>query len=77
MTPSIIRYHRQGLLLMSDVVIKDVPDDIIAALDALANRLGLSRNEYLRRRLAQDARAAKTPSGRGDTAPINRAWEGG
>ena len=40
---------------MTDVLIRDVPDDVIAALDAHAGRLGLSRSEYLRRRLAQDA----------------------
>lgn len=62
---------------MSDVVIEDVPDDVIAALDALADRLGLSRNEYLRRRLVQDARAVKTPRGPGSGAVLNRAWEGG
>lgn len=28
---------------------------MVAALDAHASRLGLSRSEYLRRRLAQDA----------------------
>jgi ribbon-helix-helix CopG family protein len=32
-----------------------VPDEVVAAVDARAARLGLSRNEYLRRRLAQDA----------------------
>jgi hypothetical protein len=40
---------------MSDVLIRDVPDDVLAAIDARARRLGLSRTEYLRRRLAQDA----------------------
>jgi hypothetical protein len=40
---------------MTDMLIRDVPDDIIAALDAHAGRLGLSRSEYVRRRLAQDA----------------------
>jgi hypothetical protein len=40
---------------MTDVLIRDVPDDVIAALDAHAGRLGLSRSEYVRRRLAQDA----------------------
>jgi plasmid stability protein len=40
---------------MTDVLIRGVPDDVIAALDARARRLGLSRSEYLRRRLAQDA----------------------
>ncbi len=37
------------------MLIRDVPDDVIAALDAHAERLGLSRSEYVRRRLAQDA----------------------
>jgi hypothetical protein len=46
---------------MSDVLIRDVPDDIIAALDSHAGRLGLSRSEYLRRRLAQDAAAPGSP----------------
>jgi len=40
---------------MTDMLIRDVPDDVIAALDAHARRLGLSRSEYVRRRLAQDA----------------------
>ncbi len=40
---------------MTDVLIRDVPDDVVAALDAHAGRLGLSRSEYVRRRLAQDA----------------------
>jgi plasmid stability protein len=42
---------------MTDMLIRDVPDDVIAALDARASRLGLSRSEYVRRRLAQDAAA--------------------
>jgi hypothetical protein len=40
---------------MADVLIRDVPDDVLAAVDAHAVRLGLSRSEYVRRRLAQDA----------------------
>jgi plasmid stability protein len=39
---------------MTDVLVRDVPDDVVAALDARAARLGLSRSEYLRRRLAQE-----------------------
>jgi hypothetical protein len=48
-----MRYHEEAK--MTDVLIRDVPDDVIAALDAHAGRLGLSRSEYVRRRLAQDA----------------------
>ena len=46
---------------MTDMLIRDVPDDVIAALDAHAGRLGLSRSEYVRRRLAQDASLAGSP----------------
>jgi len=37
---------------MVDVLVRDVPDDVVRALDARAGRLRLSRSEYLRRRLA-------------------------
>jgi Ribbon-helix-helix protein, copG family len=53
---------------MTDVLIRDVPDDVIAAVDARAGRLGLSRSEYVRRRLAQDAVAAASPVSTRDLA---------
>lgn len=40
---------------MADVLVRDVPDEVLAAVDAHAARLGLSRVEYIRRRLAADA----------------------
>ena len=46
---------------MTDMLIRDVPEDVIAALDAHAGRLGLSRSEYVRRRLAQDAALTRSP----------------
>ena len=46
---------------MADLLVRDVPDDVVAALDAHAARLGLSRSEYVRRRLAQDAATPGTP----------------
>jgi hypothetical protein len=73
---------------MTDVLIRDVPDDIIAAVDAHASRLGLSRSEYLRRRLAQDAvasgsavtvqdlvRFAEVFGDLADPDVMSRAWE--
>ncbi|HEU5003859.1 MAG TPA: antitoxin [Actinomycetota bacterium] len=36
-----------------DVLVRDVPDEIVAALDEQASRLGISRTEYLRRRLGE------------------------
>jgi len=39
---------------MTDVLIRDVPDDVLAAIDAKATKAGLSRSEYLRRTLARE-----------------------
>ena len=43
---------------MADVLIRDVPDAVLARIDAHAARLGISRVEYIRRRLAADAATA-------------------
>jgi plasmid stability protein len=53
---------------MTDMLIRDVPDDVIAALEAHASRLGLSRSEYVRRRLAQDAGVSDSPVTTADLA---------
>lgn len=53
---------------MTDVLIRDVPDDVIAAVDARARRLGLSRSEYVRRCLAQDAAVGQDPVSTNDLA---------
>lgn len=44
---------------MADILIRDLPDDVLAAIDAKARRVGLSRTEYIRRTLSRE---------RGDTA---------
>ena len=73
---------------MSDVLIRDIPDQVLAAVDAQAARLGISRSEYIRRRLAQDA-ARTTPAvssedlrdfadafaDLADPSVMDRAWE--
>lgn len=72
---------------MTDILIRDVPDDVIAAIDAKAQRLGLSRTEYLRRALARERGApapevsvadltafATTFADLGDPEVIDRAW---
>ena len=53
---------------MADALIRNVPDEVVAALDAHARRLGISRSEYVRRRLAQDAAAVNSPVRVGDLA---------
>jgi len=73
---------------MTDVLIRGVPDDVAAALDAAARRLGISRTEYLRRELARLATSdagpvtadalrefATTFVDLGDTELMRRAWE--
>lgn len=72
---------------MSDLLIRAVPDDVLAAIDARASRLGLSRADYLRRQLARDAAVAEgsvrvedlasfaaTFADLADAAVMSRAW---
>jgi hypothetical protein len=73
---------------MTDMLIRDVPDDVIAALEAHARRLGLSCTEYVRRKLAQEAavtdssvsttdlaRFADTFSDLADPDVMSQAWQ--
>ena len=46
---------------MTDVLIRDLPDDVVQALDAQARRLGLSRAEYLRRQMVRAAAGSSEP----------------
>lgn len=39
---------------MTDILIRDVPDEVLAAIDAKAKLVGLSRTEYLRRTLDRE-----------------------
>jgi plasmid stability protein len=73
---------------VTDIVVRDVPDDVVAALDARASRLGLSRSEFLRRRLAREALEQASPvtvadldyfastfADLGDSEVMKGAWE--
>lgn len=72
---------------MADLLIRDVPEEVVAAVDLGARRLGLSRSEYVRRMLAQDAtrpggpvtvadlsRFAETFADLGDPEVMRQAW---
>jgi len=61
---------------VSDVLIRDVPDDVLAGLDARAAELGLSRVEYIRRRLAQDARTQRVRVTTDDLRRLGQAAAG-
>jgi hypothetical protein len=47
--------------MMTDLLVRDVPDHVVAAIDAKAKRLGLSRTEYLRRQITRAATEATGP----------------
>jgi hypothetical protein len=61
-------------VVMTDVLIRDVPDEVLAAVDARAGRLGLSRSEYVRRRLAQDAAAPEAAVTAADLARFGEVF---
>jgi hypothetical protein len=61
---------------VSDVLIRDIPDDVLAGLDARAAELGLSRVEYIRRRLAQDAGMTRVAVTRDDLHRLGQAVAG-
>lgn len=39
---------------MTDILIRGVPDEVVAAIDDKARHVGLSRTEYLRRALERE-----------------------
>ena len=48
------------LASMTDILIRNVPDEVVAVLDANAQRAGVTRAEYLRRVLAEQQGRALT-----------------
>jgi len=58
---------------MPDILIRDLPEHVVLAIDANAQRLGLSRNEYLRRTPATEARPVLVQLSR---SPISSARPG-
>ena len=72
---------------MTDILIRGVPDDVLAAIDAKAKRVGLSRTAYLRRALERErvpdpgpvsveqlARVAQLASDLDDPDVMSNAW---
>ncbi len=57
---------------MPDVLVRDVPLEVVSALDATAKRLGLSRADYLRRELRRLASSTEVPV---TVADLQRAGE--
>jgi hypothetical protein len=73
---------------MADVLIRGISDEVLAELDARAVKLGVSRTEYIRRRLTQDTayptvavevtdlqHFSKTFADLADADVMSRAWD--
>lgn len=72
---------------MADVLIRNLPDEVLAAIDLRAKRLGLSRAAYLRRTLDREriglgepltvdhlAMAAELAADLSDASVMDDAW---
>ncbi len=58
---------------MPDVLIRNIPAEDLALLDEHAARLGVSRTEFLRRQLHQEARRTATTVTAADLTEISSA----
>lgn len=59
---------------MADILITDVPDHLLAAVNARALGMGLSRDEYVRRLLAADASVSGAPVTAEDLRAFGRTF---
>jgi Antitoxin FitA-like, ribbon-helix-helix len=53
-------------VIMADLLIRNVDDDVVRGLDAAAERLGISRNEMLRREMVNLSRRSSRSVTRAD-----------
>lgn len=60
---------------MANILIRDVPDDVIASIDGRAARLGISRSEYIRRQWIQDAARGNSSVTVGDLAAFAATFQ--
>lgn len=65
----IMRYQE---VPMPDLLIRNVPSEDVAALDNQARTAGLSRSDFLRRQLHQQAQRAVTPVTRADFIKLDQ-----
>jgi metal-responsive CopG/Arc/MetJ family transcriptional regulator len=61
---------------VTDILIRDVPEDLVDLIDRNARRLGISRSEYLRRALARERSSEATPTTDADLERIADRFAG-
>jgi plasmid stability protein len=59
---------------VADILIPDIPEDVIAAIDVKAQRLGLSRADYLRRVLTRERDAQPVEVSVADLASFSETY---
>ena len=61
---------------MTDILIRDVPEDLIELIERNSRRLGISRSEYLRRTLARERSTDSEPTTAADFERVSERFAG-
>jgi Ribbon-helix-helix protein, copG family len=61
---------------MTDILIRDVPEDLVGLIDRNARRMGISRTEYLRRALARERSGEVPPTTDADFERVSERFAG-
>ena len=55
----ILGYHHDRRSILADVLVRGIPEHVVAVIEANAKRAGLSRAEYIRRLLEREQHHAR------------------
>ena len=61
---------------MTDILIRDVPEDLIELIERNSRRMGISRSEYLRRTLARERSTEIEPTTAADFERVSERFAG-
>lgn len=61
---------------MTDILIRDVPEDLVELIERNSRRLGISRSEYLRRTLARERASDVEPTTTADLERVSERFAG-
>ncbi len=61
---------------MTDILIRDVPEDLIELIERNSRRMGISRSEYLRRTLARERSTEIEPTTATDFERVSERFAG-
>ena len=61
---------------MTDILIRDVPEDLVELIERNSRRMGISRSEYLRRTLARERASDVEPTTIADLERVGERFAG-